>query len=227
MSSKFPAASHPGILVFPPFQELDWLTGGLILRQDDLSLDLPKPELRHALDQRQAEILKTIGIPWSTVRCVHQVHGNRIVTVNSADAADTRGESADGLATAIAGVTLGIRVADCGSIFLADKRRRAIALLHSGRRGTEANVAREGLRELLRLSGGQPADVRAVLGPCIHGCCYDVDFVSQIEQQLAAEGVRDIWRHPDCTGCHLDRYYSYRKEKGRTGRMLAFLRMVP
>ena len=50
-----------------------------------------------------------------------------------------------------------------------------------------------------------------------------MDLWTPIEDQLRATGVRDLHHPRICTACHLDRYYSYRAEQGRTGRMLALL----
>ena len=207
------------MIAFPPLDRLPWLIHGFTLRPDGGEI-----------------ILKSQGIEWSDLRLAEQVHGNQVAMVSadnlkSLPATRQAGEisnlkfpipGADGLVTATANVPLGIYVADCCAVFLVEPRKRAIALLHSGRRGTEENIVHQGMESLMSLNGGNPSDVVAVLSPCIHRCCYEVDFVAQIEQQLRNEGVREIWRHPDCTSCRADLYYSYRKEKGRTGRMLAF-----
>jgi hypothetical protein len=38
--------------------------------------------------------------------------------------------------------------------------------------------------------------------------------------------VKELHDSGVCTACHIDLYYSYRAEKGRTGRMLALLGLL-
>ena len=157
-----------------------------------------------------------------------QVHGNAVAVVPGVP---TRGAAdglpvvpgVDGLVTATPGVVLAIYVADCGPIWLADPRRRVIGLLHSGKKGTETNILGEGLRVMAERFGSQSRDVTAVLGPCIRPPDYEVDFATTIAEQAKAAGVGAFF---DC-GCNtasdLERFYSYRKEHGTTGRMMALL----
>ena len=173
--------------------------------------------------------MKSQGIQWNQLHLAKQVHGNQVIAITKPSSikrlstAPKITPATDGLVTNIADVSIGIYVADCCAVFLVEPQQRAIALLHSGRKGTETEIVREGVHRLKEITQSDPSHILAVLSPCIHPCCYDVDFVTAIEQQLKSEGVLQIWRHPDCTGCHLEQYYSYRKEKGLTGRMLAFM----
>ena len=206
---------------FPIFKDVPWLVHGFTVREEGLALKLERTQALALLEERHQRILQQKGVSWTALQCGEQVHGNRMAVISRVQRQPVAG--IDGLITATAGVALGIHVADCCAVFLLEKNHRLVGLLHSGRKGTEANIVHEALDRMRALHPGKPLDVTAALGPCIHGCCYDVDFVAQIERQLADEGVKQIWRHPDCTGCHLDRYYSYRKEMGKTGRMLAFM----
>ena len=54
----------------------------------------------------------------------------------------------------------------------------------------------------------------------------EVDLWAGLEGQLQAAGVTAIHNPRRCTACDLDRYFSYRAEKGRTGRMLALLALA-
>ena len=177
---------------------------------------------RAKLHQENLRLLESSHITPSQLRILDQVHGKEIIHIANT-ISQPLPPKADGMITNIPGIALGIHTADCCAIFLVDPSKKAIALLHSGRRGTELEIAQEGVLQLCQHYGSQPKDLIAVLSPCIHGCCYDLDFASQIECQLKNSGVSTIFRHPDCTACHVDHYYSYRKEKGVTGRMLAYL----
>jgi purine-nucleoside/S-methyl-5'-thioadenosine phosphorylase / adenosine deaminase len=65
------------------------------------------------------------------------------------------------------------------------------------------------------------------LSPCIRPPHYEVDFASEIVSQCRALDVKGIHDSGVCTACDLNRYYSYRAEKGKTGRMLALLGLDP
>jgi hypothetical protein len=98
-------------------------------------------------------------------------------------------------------------------------------VLHSGKKGSELGIASEGLRLMQEHFGSRPENVRVQLAPCIRPPAYEVDFASQIRQSCLEAGVLPE-NYADCglcTSSDLARYYSYRMEKGRTGRMLALL----
>jgi copper oxidase (laccase) domain-containing protein len=153
-----------------------------------------------------------------------QVHGNVVAVVDAMASSPIAG--ADGLATATPGLTLGIYVADCAAIYLVDPRRRAIALVHSGRKGTESNILGEAVKILREKFGTDPADLVAAVSPCIRPPHYETDFAAAIAGQARAAGIRDFHDAGICTASNPDRYYSYRREKGRTGRMLALLQLL-
>ena len=75
--------------------------------------------------------------------------------------------------------------------------------------------------------GSDPANMIVQLSPCIRPPHYEVDFAAEIIRQCRALGVQQIHDSGICTACDLDRYYSYRAEKGKTGRMLAVLGLNP
>ncbi|MFT4177664.1 MAG: laccase domain-containing protein [Luteolibacter sp.] len=129
----------------------------------------------------------------------------------------------DGLITCEPGTVLGIYVADCGAIWLVDRETGAIGLLHSGKKGTEGNILQNALHIMERSFGTRPRDVAAVLSPCIRPPHYEIDFAAQIARQAENVGIGEF---SDCgldTAADLQRFYSYRTELGKTGRMLALI----
>ena len=75
--------------------------------------------------------------------------------------------------------------------------------------------------------GSDPANMLVQLSPCIRVPHYEVDFAAEIVRQCRALGVKEIHNSGVCTACNLHRYYSYRAEKGKTGRMLALIGLNP
>jgi polyphenol oxidase len=174
------------------------------------------------LENLEAEMeasFTALGFPIRDGVQAEQPHGNRIQAVNAPR--KMRVPGVDALATATPRLPLIVRVADCGPVFFYDPVTHVIALAHSGRRGTEGNIVGETIRYLHQTFGTHPENLIVQLGPCIRPPHYEVDFAAAIGQQARAEGVL---QHHDCGVCtagHPDRYYSYRAEKGKTGRMWA------
>jgi copper oxidase (laccase) domain-containing protein len=153
-----------------------------------------------------------------------QVHGNSVAVVTSRDFFPVQG--CDALVTSERGLCLGIYVADCAAVFIADKRGRGIALAHSGRKGTELGIVSRTIKALLQHIEAQPHDLVVQISPCIRPPNYEVDFAAQIRRQAAVAGVAEIHDDLHCTASNLSAYYSYRMEKGRTGRLLAAIALV-
>jgi len=151
-----------------------------------------------------------------------QVHGAEIAIITSSSPFLLRG--VDGLITNEK-LLLGIHVADCGALYLLDQETGAIGLLHSGKKGTELNITGKAIQKMTLNFGTRPADLVAVLAPCIRPPHYEIDFATTIREQARAAGVLENNYHDGglCTASDLARFYSYRIEKGNTGRLLALL----
>jgi polyphenol oxidase len=175
-------------------------------------------------DDFEARALTTLGFPSNRFASAEQTHGNGVAAVF-----ETTGEPVpmvDALVTATRGLPLVIRCADCAAVFIVDQRTPAIGLVHSGKKGTLANVVGNTLTAMRERFGTDPSDCLSLIGPSIGPCHYEMDIWSGIEAQLRDAGVEDIHNPRICTACHLDRYFSYRAEKGHTGRMLAVLSLT-
>jgi copper oxidase (laccase) domain-containing protein len=161
-----------------------------------------------------------LGLAQHRFVTAQQVHGADVAVV---DRTTTEVAGVDGLISADPEVCLGIHVADCGAVYLAEPNRRVFALLHSGRKGTELGITTVAIRTMVERFGCDPAAMIVQLGPCIRPPIYEIDFAAAIVRQAREAGVREVHDCGTCTGANVDRYYSYRVEKGRTGRMLAML----
>ncbi|MES2476860.1 MAG: polyphenol oxidase family protein [Verrucomicrobiota bacterium] len=157
-----------------------------------------------------------------------QVHGTEIAVVPGAPTITAPDglpvvPGCDGLITNRPATVLAIYTADCGAIWLVDRRTRAIGLLHSGKKGTEGNILGNALKLMATRFDTHAEDVTAVLSPCIRVPDYDVDFAGEIADQAKQAGILNF---ADCglnTAADLERFYSYRKELGKTGRMMALI----
>jgi hypothetical protein len=189
----------------------------------DVSHD--KAEVLEALDAVHREIRDVSGFADWPLFTAEQIHGNEIAVIDSCSRSAVNQEfpACDGIITNQCGVALGIYVADCCAVYIVDTNTPAIGLVHSGRKGTELGVVANAINQMIERFGSDPANIIVQLSPCIRPLHYEMDFASEIMRQSRALGVRNVHDSGTCTACDLVRYYSYRAEKGKTGRMLAVL----
>jgi YfiH family protein len=106
-----------------------------------------------------------------------QVHGARVERAGAGGPSCHHRRNhpeADGLATASADVVLGVLTADCLPVILAVPGTSAVAIAHAGWRGTLEGVVPATVRELCALTGAEPGDLLAAIGPSIGRCCFQV-----------------------------------------------------
>jgi polyphenol oxidase len=193
----------------------------------DVSHD--KAEVLRRLDAAHREIRNAIGMGDWPLFTAQQIHGNKIAVVDNCSHGPVGREfpDCDGIITNQSGVAVGIYVADCCAVFIVDRKVPAIGLVHSGRKGTELGVVTNAISQMIKRFGCDPANMIVQLSPCIRPPHYEVDFAAEIIRQCHALGIQRIHDSGICTACDLARYYSYRAEKGKTGRMLAVLGLHP
>jgi hypothetical protein len=272
---------------------LPWLVHGFSTRvggtsraygKRDLNLGFTKDDSKAAVARNRAlfqrelaahstdQEVKIPSSPWHLIT-LRQVHSDIIHRIDSVPDEVLVG---DGLVTSTPGLLLAIQTADCIPIILADSKRHAIGVFHAGWRGTAKRIVEKGVGEMHRWFGSKPRDLKAAIGPGVHGCCYDVgeevrdtfesqfpyaaslfrevkdsdpvrekypllfltarapghgelppklflDLVEANRRQLLAAGVlrKAIEASPLCTSCRSDLLFSYRAEKGKTGRMMS------
>ena len=211
---------------FPALGALPNVVHGFTLRVAEIELSRDKMEALARLDSVNREIRKGHGLGRSPFITAQQVHGERIGVVDEATTKDKCFDSCDGLITNQRGVCLGIYVADCCAVFIVDPVGNAIGLVHSGKKGTELGIVSNAIKSMAARFGSSYADLVVQLSPCIRPPHYETDFAGEIVRQCRDLGVTAVNDCGVCTACDLNRYYSYRTEKGRTGRMLAFLALL-
>jgi copper oxidase (laccase) domain-containing protein len=208
---------------FPALAALPGVRAAFLTRVPGVNVDADRETALTRLKPVHDELIACLG--FASPAIAEQVHGNGVAVIDSLPPHPLAGM--DGLATATPGLTLGIYVADCAAIYLVDPRHRAIALVHSGRKGTELNILARAISTMRENFGTNSADLIVTVSPCIRPPHYDVDFAATIAQQAREAGVVNFLDAGTCTASHPDLYYSYRREQGKTGRMLALLMLEP
>jgi YfiH family protein len=284
-----PKQGQLNILRATVLSQLPWLVHGFSTRmggfsrfygKNALNLGFTKDDSKAAVVRNRAAFLNRLAAAaetggrsglWPLVT-LRQVHSDIIRFVDSPTQSPLVG---DGLVTATPGLFLAIQTADCLPVILVDPKHRAVGVFHAGWRGTVKRIVEKGVGEMRRHFGSRARDLKAAIGPGVHGCCYAVgpevreqfdsqfayadklfreveesdpvrekypmlfltarapghselpkkiflDLVEANRQQLLAVGVpaKSIEASPLCTNCRTDLLFSYRGEKGKTGRMM-------
>ena len=103
-----------------------------------------------------------------------QVHEDTVRHVTGADRGFVpRDYTADALVTSEPGLNLMVFSADCIILLLHDPVTRSIGAVHAGWRGTALDLPAKAVREMGRLFGAKPGDVRVAIGAGIGSCCFE------------------------------------------------------
>ena len=224
----------------------------------NLSYNVGDEESRVA--ENRKIILDALSIDYRTVVTAQQVHKDKIALVRKED----KGKGAfkyskgiaqtDALITDIPGIPLLMCYADCVPIFILDPVKKAIALIHSGRKGTELELTLKTLFKMKKIFETNPRSCLAAIFPSIGPCCYNIKEENKIDDywlnevkyndepislqnksgrsldlrkanygQLIKAGLpeKNIFVNQICTADHPELFFSYRRDKGNTGRMAA------
>jgi purine-nucleoside/S-methyl-5'-thioadenosine phosphorylase / adenosine deaminase len=177
--------------------QLPWLVHAFSTRRggasicyggNTLNLGLTQHDTKDNVERNRALFLRAVGAAsddgaWSLVP-LQQIHSSLVHKVDSASRAPLSG---DGLITNTPGLALAIRTADCVPVLVADVKHRAVGAFHAGWRGTVARVVEKGIGEMRRHFDSLPRDLRAVIGPSIRRCCYQVgaEVRAEFESQFS------------------------------------------
>lgn len=205
---------------FSALEALPFLRAAFIQRCPGIDVVTDRETALARLWSVHDETAKALGFSTPLITA-EQVHGRQVARVDEVLAQPVAGT--DGLITNRPGLTLAIYVADCAAVYLADRKNHAIGLVHSGKKGTEQGIVPACIAAMTREYGTDPADLTVQIAPCIRPPHYEIDFAAEIVRQTRAAGVSEVQDCETCTASDPERYYSYRREMGKTGRLLALL----
>ncbi len=212
--------------IFPALSAYSGIRHLFVARLPELDVQTDRENALRILATPHRAILDKNGFgPLATGEQVHRAEVAVIRKSENLPEFPVRG--VDALVTDREDICLGIYVADCAAVYIADKTGGAIALVHAGKKGTEAGIVARTVRTMTDAFGTKPSDLLLQISPCIRPPQYEVDFPAEIKMQAWGAGVGTVEDCGRCTATDLTRYYSYRKEKARTGRMLAVLAKSP
>lgn len=217
---------HSSAEEFPALAAIPGLVHAFTTRVPGIEVKHDKAEALRRLDGVHREVRAAYALQSMPFVTAEQVHGRDIAILDQPITADHCFTRCDGLITNQANVCLGMYVADCCAVYLVDPVHAAIGLVHSGKKGTELGIAPRAIELMRARFGTAPENLVMQLSPCIRPPHYEIDFAAEIVKSCRDAGVTQIHDRGVCTACDLSRYYSYRAEKGKTGRMLALLALT-
>ena len=203
-----------------------------------------------AVLENRRRAARHLGVPVERLYYPSQVHGTASARLDGTEDWDAVLHSIGDITLArVPGVGCAVRSADCVPVLLGDLRSGAVAAIHSGWKGTVANVVNAAIQALREVIGAEP-DLVAAVGPHLERCCFEVgddvaaalaacstagaravipgpkahvDLRIVIRAQLESAGVASahIEDVAGCTGCDAERFFSYRREGQVSGRLLS------
>lgn len=225
-----------------------------------LNLGMTRHDDPAAVRENYRRFCAAVGADEASLVMTHQVHEDGVRVATRADVLpdllDPIPYRTDALVTNEPGLALVIYYADCIPVLLYDPVHRAIGAVHSGWRGTAAQIAPKALAEMQARYGTDPTEVLAAIGPGICPTCFEtdddvpdamsdrlgpvarsfvrsgaggkshVDLKGLIAWELRQAGVERIETLPLCTGCRPDLYWSHRKLGDRRGNQAAIIQLL-
>lgn len=213
LTDAFQLRRHDGIafLVCRPLEQAGY-THAFSTRQQGVS-PLPTNALNlgfcpadapSRVQHNRQRFLAAIGATEMKLVTLKQIHSADVIVAGR----DERGDvlrAGDALITRQPGLLLGVQTADCAPILIADVKRRAIAAVHAGWRGTYARIVEKTLAQMHGEFGTEAADCLAAIGPAAGVCCYEVgQDVTELYSRTFAWADAIIHNHQPTGKAHLD-----------------------
>ena len=163
-----------------------------------MNLSYTRGDEKAAVDENYRRIADVLGCSVEDFVCSDQTHTINLRVVTRED----RGKGVlypkdyrdvDGLLTQEPGIVLATFYADCVPLYFVDTKRKAVALAHSGWRGTVARMGQCVVDRMGECFGTRPEDLVAAIGPSICQSCYEVseDVADAFAEKFCGEGQRD------------------------------------
>lgn len=210
-----------------------------------------------AVEENRRRFELETGLRWEDLAGLSQVHEDAVLVVDRpvAELPPVEQRCFDASVSDRPGALLAVRTADCVPLLLFCPKHRVAAAVHAGWRGSLAGIAARAVETMTAAYGCRPADVLAVIGPCIHldafqvgdevfdpfeasfgapvsqrrSASLHVDLVAANQRVLTEAGLSaariEVIDH--CTFARDDLFFSHRRDKGRTGRQMAYISLAP
>jgi YfiH family protein len=221
----------------------NFFLGSVIAFISDVSVDFKLQPNQTQLTNTQKEYLdKELQVSLPEVININQVHGKAIVVIKDGVPQKYEMQDADGIITNSLNLPIAIRTADCVPIFMFDPVQKVIGVIHAGWQSTRKAIALEAANIFKKQFGSSTEDIKVVLGPSIsrQACEVGAEFKEYFDQELFAIDEKlyldvalaninqllgaglaheNIYNCGECTFSS-EEYFSFRRQKDASGRML-------
>ena len=203
---KLRNAGGLNVLQLDAFTELSWLAHGFSTRvggksvldgQTVLNLSFTDWDTEENVAGNRRRLQSAVGAGDFELIVLKQFHSDLIRPFSGKPDRPCKGDAST---TKQTGLLLGAQTADCVPILLVDPKKRAVAAIHAGWRGTLARITQKTVGRMEMEFGCKPADLLAAIGPSIGPCCYEVgaELVTKFTAQFDdADGYFDEARTGD------------------------------
>jgi len=175
------------ILQASTLAKIPWLVHGFSTRpggvselqgEKVLNLGFAEWDSKENVLENRRRFQSALGADGLTLVTLRQIHSDVVRLLHAPLAEPCRGDAS---ATNRASLLLAVQTADCVPILLVDPKKRAVAAVHAGWRGTLQRIVTKTIGTMHMQFGTKPADLLAAIGPSIGGCCYEVGTEVAVE----------------------------------------------
>jgi len=205
---------------------------------NELNLGGSDDRTDHILENRKL-VFEKLQLDFNQLCNLKQVHGEEVCIAKPGM------QQGDALVTNERNHVLAISIADCYPILFHDSVNNVIGAAHAGWRGTVNRIAKNTIEKMCAL-GADPKNIKVAIGQGISPKKFEVgaEVISEFREKQFSETVfegnyinliraniqvleesgitrENIWTMNRCT--FEDDFFSYRRDKGLTGRMWALI----
>ena len=204
--SSFRFSSHEGVqyLEALPLTQCDFLVHAFLTRRGgvsagcfaNLNFSCREGDRPEDVAENWRLLTEAFQIDLPQFVLMRQMHGDWIITIDSNEheiiapcpVLPAEAYVCDALVTDRPEIAIGVKTADCAPLFLIDRAKRVIGVVHAGWRGTALNIAGQAVDVFVDRFSSRPGDILAAIGPAIGPCCYEVDAAVYEALTIYAEG---------------------------------------
>ena len=185
------------VLQVPALTKLSWLVHGFSTRPGGVSeldggkvlnLGFAEWDSRENVLENRRRFQSVFEANDLHLVALKQFHSDVVQMFDAPPSQPCRGDAS---AANRSGLLLGVQTADCVPILLVDTKKRAVAAVHAGWRGTLQRIVVKAIGQMQMQFGTNPGDLLAAIGPAIGGCCYEVGTEVAIQFQSQFAGAHE------------------------------------
>ena len=216
-----------------------------LFRSEKIHAAFSLKTFKHEVDGRRL-LTSLINLNPNRIVNPQQVHSSNVNIV------DKPGKklSTDAIISSTESLVLSIQVADCIPLYLADPENNIIGIVHAGWRGIEKNIINNSIDKMIE-QGADNKKIIAYIGPSIQQCCFEIgpEVAKKFPRNFQINGnadrsfldLQELTKHilmknsislnniissKECTKCNNDKYFSYRNNGTKSGRMIGVIGLI-